>query len=347
PVGFGLDEETLPYPAHAHPGYRLIQEYFTFPEKFFFFDLKNINTQGFDGELDILFLVDRVPKNQMVIDSQTFQLGCTPIINLFPKTTEPIRWDHTQTEYRLVPDMRRERVTEIHSILSVSASSSVNEKTQVFEPFYSYNHNMETRRQRTFWHSRRVLTGRKDLLGTDVLLSFLDLDFTPSQPPAQTIYAHTLCTNRDLAEQLTAGARLQMDEAAPLHRIYCLTKPIAQLLPPLRGATLWRLISQLSLNYLSLTEGHDSVVALQEILRLYCMSDQPSIQQQITGIKDMSCRKTVQHVGEDAWRGFCRGIEVTLEFDEQMYVGSGAFLLGSVLNRFFHSMRRSILLLNW
>src|SRR5207244_13165518 len=104
-------------------------------------------------------------------------------------------------------------------------------------------------------------------------------------------------TNRDLAEQLTAGARLQMDEAAPLHGISCLTKPVAQLSPPLRGETLWRLISQLSLNYLSLTEGHDSVTALRAILRLYCMSDQPSIHQQITGIRYISCLKDVQHIG--------------------------------------------------
>ena len=199
PVGFGLDEETLPYPTNAHPGYRLVQEYFTFPEKFLFFDLKDIDTRGGTDELDVLFLLDRMPKERLVIDAQTFRLGCTPIINLFSKTTEPIRWDHRQNEYRLVADMRRERVTEIHSIRSVSASSSNDDKTQVFEPFYSYNHGMENRQQRAFWHSRRVLTGRKDIPGTDVLLSFLDLDFKPSQPPAQTIFAHTLCTNRDLA----------------------------------------------------------------------------------------------------------------------------------------------------
>ena len=335
PVGFGRDEETLPYPKHAHPGYRLIQEYFTFPEKFLFFDLKNIKTEGFTDELDILFLLDRVPKDRLVINAHTFRLGCTPIVNLFTKTTEPIRWDHRQNEYRLVADMRRERVTEIHSIRSVSASSNVDDKTQVFEPFYSFNHGMKTRQQRAFWHTRRVLTGRKDLPGTDVLLSFLDLDFKPSQPPTQTVYAHALCTNRDLAEQLSAGERLQMDEAAPLHRMYCLTKPIAQVLPPLRGATLWKLISQLSLNHLSLTEGADSLLALQEILRLYSMSNQPSIQQQIMGIRAMTSRKIVHRIGEDGWRGFCRGIELTLEFDEQLYVGSGAFLLGAILSRFF------------
>jgi type VI secretion system protein ImpG len=48
----------------------------------------------------------------------------------------------------------------------------------------------------------------------------------------------------------------------------------------------------------------------------------------------MSCRRITGRVGKEPWRGFCQGTEVTLTFDESLYVGSGAFLLGSVLNRF-------------
>jgi type VI secretion system protein ImpG len=114
-----------------------------------------------------------------------------------------------------------------------------------------------------------------------------------------------------------------------------LGKPTFPLSPPLRGATLWRLISHLSLNHLSLSEGKDSLAALREILRLYCFSDNPSLMQQIAGLREMSCRKVTRHTGTDAWRGFCRGTEITLLFDEDMFVGSSAFLLGVVLNSFF------------
>jgi len=102
----------------------------------------------------------------------------------------------------------------------------------------------------------------------------------------------------------------------------------------MEGGTLWRLISHLSLNYLSLSEGEDSLKALREILRLYCFTDHSDDHQQIAGIREMSCRRAVRRVGVDAWRGFCRGIEVSLTFDERLYVGSSAFLLASVLNRF-------------
>ena len=74
---------------------------------------------------------------------------------------------------------------------------------------------------------------------------------------------------------------------------------------------------------------------LREILRLYSFSERSSTEQQIAGIRDMSCERVMRRTGADAWRGFCRGTEITLEFDERAYVGSSAFLFASVLNHFF------------
>ena len=132
-----------------------------------------------------------------------------------------------------------------------------------------------------------------------------------------------------------AGARLQTDVAAPVAHIVCLTKPTPQIAPPSDGSTLWRLVSHLSLNYLSFSSGEESLTSLREILKLYCSSERSVAHQQIAGIREMSLRRTVQRVGRHAWRGFCNGTEVTLTFDENAYVGGGAFLLAMVLNRFF------------
>ena len=334
PVGFEPEEEVIPYPAHALPAYRLIQEYFLFPEKFHFFDLTGFELARTGATLDVLILLDRVPHGRRAADKRNFCLGCTPIVNLFRRTTEPIRIDQRTTEYRLEADMRRERTTEIHSIVSVSASSNPAEEVAHLEPFYSHRHRLDGRLHRAFWHSRRVPAAREDMPGTDILLSFFDLDFNPMLPPAQVVYAHVLCTNRDFAMQLPAGAALQIEDAAPLSRISCLDKPTPSVYPPLEGATLWNLISNLTLNYLSLSGGEDSLQALRQILRLYSFSDQPSAHQQVQGLRQMSCRRVTRRIGAEPWRGFCQGSEVTLTFDEGLYVGSGAFLLGAVLNRF-------------
>ncbi len=340
PVGFGLDDEILPYPSHSQPAYRLLQEYFVFPEKFHFFDIaglagdgerKGLAGHGEIARFDLLLLLDRNPKPRLTVGAENFQLGCTPVVNLFERTTEPVRVDHRKLHYRLVPDRRREKITEIHSLLSVYGSFE-DGQTREFAPFYAFNHDMDEKRQRTFWHARRIPSLHQGVSGTEVQLAFLDLDFKPGQPPAETVFARSLCTNRALAEQLPAGAQLEAEEAIPARLIACLKKPTQQLSPPRSGQNLWRLISHLSLNYLTLEEGEDSLKALREILRLYSYSDTSHTHHQINGIREFEQKRVVRRLGPEAWRGFLRGTEITLTFDESVYAGSSAFLFASVLN---------------
>lgn len=338
PVGFAEDEALLPQPAQSHPGYRLLKEYFVFPEKFLFFDLTGLDLSGMGRNCDILLLLRRVPGGSLSIDRSTFVHGCTPVINLFDKISEPIRFDHRQAEYLLVPDSRLESITEIHSIHRVSGSMNPDDTQTIYASFFAFDHNAADRmpdgQRRAFWMARRKPSGRADLRGSSMYLTFLDLDLDPSSAVGSVVYAHTLCTNRGLAEQLAAGARLQVEEPIPVREIRCLTKPTQQLAPPLGGPSLWRLVSQLSLNYLSLTEGPESLRALREILALHCGPDTPSAQQQIAGLVGLSCKPVVRRIGLDAWRGYCRGLEVRLELDSRAYVGSGAFLLASVVQHF-------------
>jgi type VI secretion system protein ImpG len=332
-VGFDEDEGALPDGAGGYRSYRLLQEYFVFPEKFRFMDLAFPDLAGAGEFIEVLFLLDRQPTGLAGLNAECFALGCTPIINLFTKLAEPLRPDYRQSEYRLVGDYRRERTTEIHSILSVTGISEVGEKSVAYAPFFSYDHTEETRQQATFWHARREATGRKDMPGTDIYLNFLDLDFRPSQPASQIIMVNTLCTNRILSEQVPAGCVLQIEEAAPLSRITALIKPSIARMPPMDGQTAWRLVSHLSVNHLSLNNEEEGLRAFRELLRLYATGD-ASAEQQISGIRSMKTRPIVRRVGADAWRGFCRGNEVTLELDERRYVGSSTYLFAAVLNRF-------------
>lgn len=340
PVGFGQEEGVLPYPPQAHYGYRLLHEYFSLPEKFLFLDverldrLRDVATPN-ARYVDILFLLDQGPKGRLTLEADMFRLGCTPVINLFRKTSEPIRLDHTQSEYRISPDARREAITEIHSISSVSASSDAREVSRSVMPFFSYTHDMARNGHRAFWTARRQDTGRADLPGTEMFLSFVDLDFQPRLPATDIVFVHAWCSNRYLASEMPSHAVLQIEEAAPLARIFTLRKPTPQISPPLEGEGLWRLISHLSVNYLSLSHPGDSLKALREILRLYNFSGDVGMEQQVTGIRDMTCRPVVRRVSEEAWRGFCKGVEISLTLDERLYVGSSAFLLAAVLNRFF------------
>lgn len=331
-VGFDLDDQVLPGGENEHQGFRLLQEYFVFPDKFLFFDVAGLGGHGAKSGMEIMLVLGGQKQTEIQIDRHSLALGCTPIINLFPKVTDPIRLDETRSEYRLIPDKRLEWLSEIHSIVKVTASSDRNDESRLYQPFFSIGHGLEANPGRAFWLARRRLSEHLD--GTDIWLSFVDLDFTPTQPADRVIFAHSLCTNRNAAEQLPAGALLAIESDVPATRIIALNKPTRQITPPLGGQALWHLVSQLSLNHLSLSDNPESLKALKEILTLYGGYDEAGAAQQIAGLREMQCRKVVRRVGRDAWRGFVKGTEVTLTIDQRLFVGSSAYLFAAVLSCF-------------
>jgi type VI secretion system protein ImpG len=333
PVGFEVADQVLPHPQEAHQAYRLLQEYFTFPDKFLFFDLAGLSGFGTGSSAEILILFDQ--RAAPAIEACNFRLGCTPIVNLFRRTSEPIRLDQTNVDYRLVPDLRFERSTEIHTIRRVAFTMNFEEESRHIQPFFSYSHAAAQRGDTAFWIARREVSEREDLTGTDILLSFVDLNFNPTRPASQVVFADTLCTNRGLAQQIPAGAALEIEIDVPVRRIECLTRPTRQLPAPQGGAALWRLVSHLSLNHLSLAGGPGSLDALREILRLHAGEGSAALESQLQGLRGLSTRRLMRRIVGSGGHGFCRGTEITLDFDESQFAGASAFLLAAVLSRFF------------
>jgi type VI secretion system protein ImpG len=219
-------------------------------------------------------------------------------------------------------------------------TSSVTE----YQPFYSFRHGVALEGQRTFWYAtRRPAPDDKDR-GTDVYLTLVDLDFHPGKPAGNTLVVRTMCTNRNLPDQfhlLGDQLPLKLEAAAPLTSIRFLRTPTRTLRPPLRRRAYWRLLSHLSLNHLSLSDSVEGLDALKEILRLYDFSDTKADAQLaavnyklIEGIVGLSSRQVVSRIGPAATGGFGLGVEVTAVFDEENYVGTGVFLVASVLERF-------------
>ncbi|MDZ4345654.1 MAG: type VI secretion system baseplate subunit TssF [Candidatus Binatia bacterium] len=339
PVGFGADEGLLPYGPRSFLGYRLLQEYFSFPEKFLFFDLTGLDSAvraRLGDRVEVLILLNRFPRLEQAVTKETFRLGCTPIVNLFKQIAEPLRLSHAQTEYQVYPDIRRQSATEVYSVNSVLSVTPGSDETIEFEPFYSFKHAVEREQQKAFWYTARRASPRKGDNGTEVYLSFVDFNFRPALPAADTLVIHTTCGNRDLPGKLPFGGdrgEFELEGAAPLSRIRCLRKPTETLRAPLRRGTQWRILSHLGLNYLSLYEGGRD--ALQEILKIYDYADSSTVRQQINGITGLTSRQIVGRPSSMAWNGFCRGLQVTVELDEEKFVGSGVFLFAAVLEKFF------------
>ncbi len=340
-VGFTSSEGVLPYSDRSFLGYRLLQEYFTFPEKFFFFDLKGLDRmshQGFGSSFEIcIYLKEPDEPHRLIaleqsVGPNTFQLGCEPAINLFERIAEPIRLTQTKAEYQVIPDQHRPQHTEVYSVDRV-ASANYQDDVQVYQPFYSLRHGTDEA-QRHYWYAHRRPSLRKNDEGTEVYLSLVDLDSNASAPPVEMLSVRVTCTNRDQAARLKVSSEfgeLELERLALVCARF-LRKPAPAVRPPLRRGLEWRLISHLSLNHLSIVQnGRD---ALQEILRLYDFSNDPVARAHIAGIVGVSSRSCLSRVVSDTGIAFCRGTEVTLEFDDEQYVGAGAFLLACVLQRF-------------
>lgn len=335
-VGFNVSECILPSPDYSQPAYQILHEYFHFPWKHLFFDVKNLNVKDADTTLEILIGIDdHQSHKQMEISVDNFRLGCTPIVNLFPKITDPLRLDHHKFEYRLVPDQRRERTTEIYSIEQVLSGADGSNKTTVYHPYYSFDYEARRSDPNAFWLSRRVSSERRDVPGSDVYLRFVDLNFDPHTPPSETVYAQTLCTNRFLADQIPAGGILQVEDKTPTSKIICVTKPTTQVYAPDDGETMWRLVSMLSVNHLSVSAGTTSLNVLKENLRLHAKAAGNFHHNEIDALVGIEAEPISRRIGHEAWRGFVSGLKINLTVNERAHTGESVVLLAGVLRTFF------------
>jgi type VI secretion system protein ImpG len=345
-VGFGPHDGIMHYPSSSFAGHRLLMEYFAFPEKFFFIDLcglEAVSEAGFKDAIEVIFLISdiegsgRQQRLELELSKKTFKLGCAPIVNLFSQVAEPIQLNQRRAEYSLVPDVRRPYAVEVFSVDEVAGINSANQTITSYEPFYSLRHSARREDRSCYWLARRRPSTRPNDDGTDITLSLLDLNLSNADPDATVLSVKTTCTNRDLPSRLPFGNQDSDFDleggAVPMRRIVALRKPTAPVRPPMGKSVLWRLVSHLSLNYLSLVqEGKD---ALQEILRLYDVGRTAYSQNVIQSILNVRSRPHFARLVSEQGVSFARGLKIEMEIDEDQFTGGGAFLFCAVLERFF------------
>jgi type VI secretion system protein ImpG len=344
PVGFGEDEGMLPYPRRSFVGYRLLQEYFAFPQKFMFLDLSvfdALRADGYGSTAEVILLVapfERGERREMLetgVNARVFRPGCAPVVNLFELVSDPVLLAQQTYESPIITDARRRGSIGIFSVDKVVGVVPGSDEPPRFEPFYSYRHGGDGGGDRVFWYARRRPSASRTGDMADVMLSFVDLSGQSARPDLDCVTCSLTCHNGDLPARLPFGDEAgdwEMQGGGGLRRIVTLVKPTAAIQPPLGKAQLWRLISQLSLNYLSLVEGGTD--ALRELLRLYNFSDSAAAEKQIQGITGLASSPCYSRIESAHGLTFARGHRVDIEFDEEHFTGGGVFLFASVMERF-------------
>ena len=353
-VGFSDEQALLPLSVRSFQGYRLLQEYFSFPQRYRFVELSGLSSairrvQG--SELEIVVLLGRGdPALESMVDASNLQLFCTPAINLFEKPRmDRIHVSDSTFEFHVVADRTRPLDYEIYQVTDVVGHGAGDDSEQRFLPFYSASSldpddrsaYFTTRRQpRVLPPDQKRRGPRSSYIGSEVFLSLVDSKQAPYSADLRQLSIQALCTNRDLVLQMPIGlgqTDFSLNIAAPVTSVRVVAGPSRPYSPVADGAVAWRAISHLSLNYLSLVNasGEQGAAALRDLLELYATTTDVSARRQIEGVRAVTANRVVRRLPTRGPIAFGRALEIVVDVDEMAFEGGSAFLLGAVLDRYF------------
>lgn len=327
----GFDCELLPYPSQAFQGYRCLQEFFVQPEKFLFVDVLGLDkwvARAQSSRFELIFTLDQLPDWMPDVRDDSFMLNVTPAVNLFEHSADPVNHDHRSSEYRLMPEAANRLHYQIYSVDSVVGYQQGAAKERPYLPFGLLRHDGTAALS---YHTtlRAATVGR----GSDV---FLSVAYPPGDIPLpETLSVQITCTNRQLPEGLKLGDLCKPTSSSPdrmsFRNIRAMTSPLN---PPTGEALLWRLVSHVSLNFLSIA----SAVNLRALLGLYVFSERQEQGQEVAnrrrveGIQEVTATRETRLVGRGS---VLRGQQIRIKCRSDFFAGIGdMYLFGCVLDRF-------------
>ncbi|WP_429094887.1 type VI secretion system baseplate subunit TssF [Aeromonas veronii] len=348
-VGFERDDALLPYPNNVYSGYRILQEYFCFPESFLFFELSGGEWPKQPlpvSEFKIHFCFDRPLPAELKIRPDSFMLNCVPAINLFQHDSEPVNFNGRQAEYPLKASYRYADSFEIFSVDQVEGWVEGNMgrsrgTPRIYQPFESFQHQIERAKQRLALYYRVRVRESVSGDGFEHSLSFVRGDETTTVDLDESISVTLTCTNRSRAARLKVGSICVPTGSSPSFATFRnLIRPTRPLRPALDGSLHWTLISNLSLNYVSLLRRD----ALVQVLRTYdfpALHDKQAEQasrKRLAGIEEIETKPVDRLV-----RGMpVRGLKSVLSIRQSAFGSEGELYLFSTVLAHFFSLYASV-----
>jgi type VI secretion system protein ImpG len=353
-LGFSEDEALLPVSGQSFPGYRLLQEYFAFAQRFMFIGIDGLRAhfqRCERDEIELVVLLSKLdPALEQLVDEANFALHCTPAINLFTRRTDRIPVTGEQFEHHVVVDRTRPRDFEVYQVESVTGHRSGGGGPIEFQPFYRARdlgvdepgHAFyQVRREKRLLPERQDQRGaRSSYTGSETYLALVDTHDAPYPADLHQLGLSVLCTNRDLTLTMPRGqgeTDFTLELEAPVSSVRCIGGPSRPLPSYAEGPVAWRLLSHLSLNYASLVDAADGggARAMRDLLGLYAPTGDSVAARQIEGLRSVRSTPVTRRLPSRGPIVFGRGLAIEVLLDESGFEGAGAFLFGAVLARFF------------
>lgn len=338
--GFDESEALIPYPDTAYPGFRLLQEYFTLPQKFAFFEVTSLGGMATEklGDRVVLLLSfkDGLPTGTRVT-KENLRLFCSPVINLFTHGAEPLKPDAAKHEYLARPSGGQPEAFEIYSIDKVTGIARRTSQRIDIPSFYRFDHELHSpASQNPVFHETHLkpaVIGE----GVDIYLSFGTPQDSGTIPEFDVISIESTCTNRAFTSQLKVGDINVATSSSPAVATFTNLVGVTSPLPPPVGRELqWRVLAHMAMSYRSVTEL-DVLRSMLEIYNFQAVHDRQAAranQLRMGAIKSIAVKPT-----DRLFRGApIRGVRAEVELDETGFSGEGElYLFASVLNELFAS----------
>lgn len=348
-VGFADEEALIPFGARSHVAYRVLAEYFAFPDKFNFLDIDlaallarapapdspvtlHLGVSGIRADGDRAGLLAALSPDNLL-------QGCTPVVNLFPRAGVPINFDQRSADYAVLADGTHPHAFEVYSVDQVTMieQNGRGAAPREFLPFYSLRHGEDDGGPGRYWLLRTDETMAICSPGHEAILTLVDARRDALELDARVLSIELKCTNRDLPCSLTLDAgggkgdlfHAGVADGVPIRFLRRPGRPLRLVNGP---ATQWRLISHLALNHHSLVQ--DSA-ALRETLALYDLAQSPVARRQINAITEVEASETSAWIRSRRGSSLVHGTEVRLRINEDAFIGNGLHLFAQVLEQFF------------
>ncbi len=341
PCGFSPDETVCPVSPYSTNCFQLFQEILHFKKKFMFFRIMNLGKllaeTGIKNIDELSLIIDVTISDEhlfQVVNNDFIILNATPIVNLFPITSDPFRFDGTQPKYLLLADQARDKTLEIHSISELHIINNETKEDEIIQPYFSLTVDSDTNVVHDlYWLYSKESSEIRNLKGYDVYISLVDTKMNPHNIYADVVYAKTLCTNRNDTSGIPVLSRFYVDslETAGYHAtlLHKTTEPVSLI----EGTTtLWNLISQLSSTHISIANAQNLLCSIRKVAEIFSAGNERKVCELFDGIKSINIENAVQRFGTDAWRGFVKGKNITIETDEEN--SAFTYLICAVINEY-------------
>lgn len=338
PAGFEPTEALLPGQKNAFDKYRILQEYFAFPQKFRCIDLSGLEPYFINchaQEFTLEFHFNRPVPSEVMSSENIYQLYCTPAVNLTRKSSKAFSIDTMQSLYPLEIEANTEEHSEIFSVEAIQSWEDNSSVRSDLKPYHALVHQIEPLSDRRQIYYREHMVSRQIHAGFDHAIEFLYHNGFPAYPRSRNLSAKLLCFNPDAHYHVDNGdISIPTQDSPSFAHFNNFTVPTKTLYPSFDDGIHWKLISNLSQNIMHITDA----ASLNKILEIFdypARNDRIAEHQSSERLKGIISLETtpIDRLFQGQPR---RGIQSVLKVKGSAFSNLGEmYLFSTILSEFF------------